>query len=105
MKIERFEQSIAWQKARALNKVLYEFTLRAPCSSDWDFCRQLRRASLSIMNNIAEGFERHSLREQQHFLTISKGSAGEVRSMVYVGLDVGHFNQDEFGRLKSQVEE
>ncbi|HEX6030880.1 MAG TPA: four helix bundle protein [Tepidiformaceae bacterium] len=105
MKIERFEDSLAWQRARALNKSLYEVIRSAPCSGDREFCAQLRRASLSVMNNIAEGFERHGLRDQMNFLTISKGSAGEVRSMLYAAFDLGYIDEARFASLKGVAEE
>lgn len=103
MKIERFEDSIAWQKARVQHKALFDLT--QTCSTDWEYCRQIRKAALSVMNNTAEGFERFSLRKQHHFLTIAKGSAGEVRSMLYAGLDVGHLTRPQFAVFCNLAEE
>ena len=75
MKIERFEDIIAWQKAKELTMLIYA---RFRDSRDYSFRDQLQRAAVSIMNNIAEGFERRSNKELKQFLFISKGSAGEV---------------------------
>ena len=94
--VERFEDLIAWQKARDLCVVIYELTRTI---NDHGFKDQIRRASLSISNNIAEGFERHSSKEFIRFLSISKGSAGEVRSMLLVGSKLGYFGNDEANKL------
>lgn len=97
--MDRFEESPAWQKARELHRLVYAATRKRPVADDYEYCRQIRRASLSIMNNIAEGFERYRLGEVHQFLSIAKGSAAEVRSMVYAGLDVGHLDQASFQQL------
>lgn len=101
--MERFEDSPAWQKARVLHRDVFQASRRQPMASDFDYCRQIRRASLSIMNNIAEGFERYRLGEIHQFLSIAKGSAAEVRSMLYAGLDVGHLDDDRFQALMRAV--
>jgi four helix bundle protein len=80
----RFEQIGAWQKARQLVKELYEITGRGTFARDYDLRNQTRRASVSIMSNIAEGFERSGTGEFNQFLSTAKGSAGEVRSQLYV---------------------
>jgi len=77
---ERFEELEIWQKARRLHKLSYR-SLEA--CRDWSFRDQFRRASLSVMNNIAEGFERRTTKDFSRFLDIAKGSSGEVRSMTY----------------------
>lgn len=92
MKIERFEDIIAWQKAQELTLSIYkEFTN----SKDFGFRDQIQRASVSIMNNIAEGFERRGDKEFKHFLFISKGSCAEVRSMLYLALNLGYINKEQ----------
>lgn len=96
MKISKFEDIIAWQKARQLNVLLYKH-LRT--NHDYYFKDQILRASLSIMNNIAEGFGRKSEKEFVHFLSIAIGSCNEVRSMLYIGLDFNHFNSQTFSQL------
>lgn len=102
MKIEKFEQITAWQKARVLNKVIYETF--SSCK-DFSFKNQIERASVSIMNNIAEGFERHTNKELKKFLFISKGSCGEVRSMIYLALDLNYINKKNFDDIyESSVE-
>ncbi len=99
--MDRFEDSLAWQKARALNKAVYSATRADPLSKDRDFVSQIRRASISAMNNIAEGFDRSRLTEFHQFLSIAKGSVAEVRSMLYAALDVGYLDQTHFDALMS----
>lgn len=79
MKIERFEDIQAWQKAKELTKNIY---LSLAESKDYGFKDQIQRASVSVMNNIAEGFERRSDKEFKQFLFVAKGSCGEVSSML-----------------------
>jgi four helix bundle protein len=85
MKIESFEDIIAWQKAKVLTIALYRMFEH---SKDFIFRDQILRASISIMNNIAEGFERKSDKEFRYFLFIAKGSCGEVRSMLILAKDL-----------------
>jgi four helix bundle protein len=98
-KIEKFEDIIAWQKARTLTFEIYK---NFKDSRDFAFRDQIQRATVSIMNNIAEGFERKGDREFSHFLYISKGSCGEVRSMLYLALDLGYINKGSFESMYSQ---
>lgn len=81
MRIERFEDIIAWQKARELTVIIYRLF---ETSKDFGFKDQIQRASVSIMNNIAEGFEWKTNNEFKQFLFIAKGSCGEIRSMLYL---------------------
>ena len=97
--MDRFEDSIAWQKARALNKAVYASTRSSPMSKDFGFVSQIQRASVSAMNNIAEGFERNRLKEFHQYLSVAKGSTAEVRSMLYAALDIGYLQQPEFDVL------
>jgi four helix bundle protein len=92
MKIEKFEDIIAWQKARTLTRIIYGVFRGNP---DRAFKDQIQRASISIMNNIAEGFERRINKEFRQFLFIAKGSSGEVRSMVHIGSDLGYITKDK----------
>jgi len=85
MKIDRFEDIIAWQKAKELTVGVYRLFSE---SKDFGFKDQIQRASVSIMNNIAEGFERKSNNELKHFLFIAKGSCGEVRSMLILAKEL-----------------
>lgn len=103
--IPRFEELIAWQKARELTKVIYKVTREEGFSRDFGLSGQIQRASVSIMSNIAEGFERDSRAEFHRFLTIAKASCAEVRSQLYIAADIGYINQADFARLKAQAEE
>jgi four helix bundle protein len=103
--IDRFEDLIAWQKARELTKSIYLVTKREDFARDFGLSGQIQRASVSIMSNIAEGFERGSNPDLHRFLFIAKASCAEVRSQLYVALDIGYINPDEFGRLQKQAQE
>ncbi len=104
-KVERFEDLIAWQKARVLSREIYKITRTARFSKDWALVDQIRRATTSIMSNIAEGIERGSRSEFHQFLVVAKGSCGEVRSQVYVALDAEYLGQPEFKRLHDMATE
>jgi four helix bundle protein len=93
MKIERFEDIIAWQKAKELTVALYS---AMKSNKDFGYKDQILRASVSIMNNIAEGFERRGDKELKHFLFISKGSCGELRSMLYLARELHYFNEQQY---------
>ncbi len=94
--IERFEDLVCWQKARELVREVYK-TFK-DCK-DYGFRDQIQRASVSVLSNIAEGFERGTRQEFVNYLYISKGSAGEVRAQLYVALDVGYINMETFKNL------
>lgn len=102
MKIDRFEDIIAWQKARQLNNLVYK---EFETSKDFGFKGQIQRASLSIMNNIAEGFERKSNKEFKYFLFVAKGSCGEVRSMLYLAKDLEKLSEQSFNEKYKLAEE
>ena len=93
MKFERFEEIVAWQKARKLTNIVYKIFKD---NRDFGYRDQIQRASVSIMNNIAEGFERKSNAEFRQFLFIAKGSCGEVRSMVYLAKDLNYISEANF---------
>ena len=100
--IQKFEDLICWQKARELTRYIYrEFK----SLSDYGFKDQIQRASVSVMSNIAEGFERGTRQEFLNYLYIAKGSAGEVRAQLYVALDAGYLNQETFKRLNRLSED
>lgn len=103
--IERFEDIKAWQAARDLVAVVYRVSGRGKFEKDFGLRDQIRRASVSVMSNIAEGFERGSDREFCRFLYIAKGSAGEVRSHLFVASDLGYLTSDEFDDLRARAEE
>jgi len=104
-KIECFEDLIAWQKARDLTRAIYQVTQQGAFAKDFGLARQIQRAAVSIMSNIAEGFERSGQREFHQFLSTAKGSCGEVRSQLYVAFDIGYLVKDDFQRLLAQAEE
>lgn len=104
-KIQRFEDLVAWQKARTLTVAIYHITAQGKFSRDFGLSNQIQRASVSIMSNIAEGYERDSPNEFHRFLTIAKASCAEVRSQLYVALDVEYINSNTFNQIMIQAEE
>jgi len=96
MAITRFEDLIAWQKARQLATSVYELTRKTTFARDFGLSSQIQRASVSIMSNIAEGFERHRRTEFHQFLSVAKASCAEVRSLLYVARDIDYINDSEF---------
>ncbi len=96
MKIEKFEDIRAWQSAKELTKMIY---FAFADTKDFSFRDQIQRASVSIMNNIAEGFERQTNNEFKHFLFIAKGSCGEVRSMLSLALELNKITKDDFDKM------
>ena len=101
----KFEDLIAWQKARALTRAIYQITRKTGFAKDFGLSGQIQRATVSIMSNIAEGFERSNPNEFHHFLVLAKASCAEVRSQLYIALDVGYISQTEFSQLLDQAEE
>ena len=96
MGILRFEDIISWQKARLLTIEIYKIFQN---QKDFDFKNQIQRSAVSIMNNIAEGFERKTNKEFVYFLYMAKGSTAEVRSMLYLAKDLNKINNEQFDRL------
>ncbi len=96
MKIEKFEDILAWQKGKELTLIVYKVF---KSSKDFSFKNQIERASVSIMNNVAEGFERRTNKDLVNFLFIAKGSAGEVRSMLNLGLELNYITNKDFNLL------
>jgi len=103
--VRRFEDLFAWRKARELSADIYRITKGADFSRDFGLRDQIRRAAVSVMSNIAEGFERGSSSEFHQFLTIAKASCGEVRSQLYVASDAGYMDEPAFRALIAQSEE
>jgi four helix bundle protein len=103
--VERFEDLIAWQKARALTAEIYRVTNQKDFGRDFGLRDQIRRAAVSVMSNVAEGFERNRPTEFHQFLSVAKASCGEVRSQLYVALDAGYLDLSSFEILRSQAEE
>lgn len=104
-KAEKFEDLIAWQKARELTKKIYQITMKEQFSKDYGLKDQIRRAVVSIMSNLAEGFERGGRGEFHQFVVIAKGSCAEVRSQLYTALDVGYISNGEFNSLNEKATE
>lgn len=102
MRIDRFEDIVAWQKAKHLTIQVYRLL---EDSKDYGFRDQIRRASVSIMNNIAEGFERKGNKEFSYFLYIAKGSCGEIRSMLILAIELNKIDKDAADSLKDLAEE
>lgn len=96
----KFEEIESWQKARELVNEIYKATRHNDFSKDFGLKDQIRRAAVSIMSNIAEGYERDGKREFIQFLSIAKASAGEVKSQLYVALDNAYLSQSEFDTLQ-----
>ena len=104
-RISRFEDLIAWQKARELTKNIYKITKQGDFHKDFGLRDQIRRASVSIMSNLAEGFERGGRSEFHQFLVIAKGSCAELRSQLYVVLDNDYIVEITFQNIDSLAKE
>ena len=102
-RVQTFEDLLVWQMGIELVKQVYLLTAIGLFSKDFALRDQIRRASVSIPTNIAEGFERASRKEYLQFLNIAKGSAGEVRSLLYVALEVGYLQTESYEELKARV--
>jgi len=103
MKIERFEDIEAWKEARKLVNMIYDATNEGEFSKDFGLKNQIRNASVSIMSNVAEGFDRGSDREFIQFLVIARASTSEVKSQLYVALDCNYVDQDNFDNICQQA--
>lgn len=101
--IEQFEDLLVWQKGMEIIKQIYPVTREGHLARDFALRDQVRRAALSITSNIAEGFERSSRKEYLNFLNIAKGSAGEVRSLLHVALEVGYLEQSRYEGLRQKL--
>ena len=101
--IKSFEDIEAWQKARSLSKEIFELTNVGTFSRDFGLRDQINRASGSIMDNIAEGFERGGTKEFIQFLAIAKGSTGEVRSQLHRAMDMNHLTHDQYTILSERT--
>lgn len=104
-KIERFEDIKAWQQARSLVKEVYQATGEGKFAKDFSLKDQIRRAAVSVISNIAEGFSRQTDKEFVQFLHIAKGSTSEVQSQLYVALDLRYISQEGFDNLYKQADE
>ncbi len=105
MTVNNIEDLVTWQLARELNKDIYVNTNTPEFLKDYRFCAQIRAAVGSIMDNIAEGFEREGNKEFIQFLYIAKGSCGEVKSQLYRASDVGYITNEKFCELLSKTKD
>ena len=105
MTVNSIEDLVTWQLARELNKDIYVNTNTPEFLKDYRFCAQIRAAVGSIMDNIAEGFEREGNKEFIQFLYIAKGSCGEVKSQLYRASDVGYITNEKFCELLSKTKD
>ena len=103
-RIARFEDIEAWKLARALTNAIYDASKVGPFAKDFELRDQIRRASVSTMSNIAEGFERGGDQEFIQHLATAKGSCGETRAQLYVALDQGYLTPATFERLATNAE-
>ena len=101
----RFEEIQAWQKARTATKLIYQVTDHGLWARDYGLRDQVRRASVSIMANIAEAHGRPSNKEFANFLNMAHGSAAEVQSHLYVAFDLNYLNQSTFNHLFELIDE
>lgn len=102
---QKFEDLVAWQRARELTRVIYEATREPGFARDFGLRDQIQRAAVSAMSNIAEGFERRSQPDFARFLLMAKASCAEVRSQLYVALDLGYLTAARFDALMALAEE
>ena len=103
-RINRFEDLTCWQEARKLVKIVYEATSDGPIAADYDMRSQIRRAAISTMNNVAEGFGRFSRREFVRYLEISSASASEVKSMAYIAFDLEYLTEENVKEIQDKAE-
>lgn len=104
--VKQFEDLLCWQKARILTKEVYsEIFKNLKFKNDRGLCDQIQRASVSVMSNIAEGFESGTKQEFLNYLYIAKASAGEVRAQLYAAYDIGYLNIETFKYLNGLAAE
>jgi four helix bundle protein len=103
LKINRFEDLEIWQEARALCQFIFDITSKEPFNKDYRFRDQIRASSGSIMDNVAEGYERSGNKEFIQFLSIAKGSCGETRSQCYRAMDFGYIDEETLEELIDQT--
>ena len=103
--IEKFEDIEAWKLGRRATNLVYDATFGEKFSRDFALVNQIRRASISILSNIAEGFERQGNKEFLQFVAVAKGSCGEVRSQLYIALDRNYIDQSTFEAISKVLVE
>ena len=98
-KVEKFEDLIVWQKAKELSLAIYQVTTTGLFSKDYGLRDQIRRAAISVMSNIAEGFERYSRQEFKQFLSVARGSVAEVRSQLHLAHGLHYISDKTFEEI------
>jgi len=101
--IKSFEDLTVWQDAREFTNKIYMLTKKFPKEELYGLTSQIRRATISIMSNIAEGFDRRSDKELTNFLSMSRASSSEVQNDLYIALDLNYISQDEFNKIYQEV--
>ena len=101
--IKSFEDIVAWQSARELAKEIFKATSSGDFKKDYGLRDQVRRAAVSVISNIAEGFERGGNKEFIQFLYLAKGSCGEIRTQLYLAKDLDYLTEDSFHRLRQMA--
>ena len=104
-KVDRFEDLRCWQEARILVKEIYLLSEKGILAKDFDTRSQLRRAALSVMNNITEGFGRYSSKEFIRYLAVANNSASEVKSILYVLHDLSYVSGEEINQLQAKADD
>jgi four helix bundle protein len=102
---KRFEELDVWIKSRDLSVMIYKITNEEEFNKDFGLKDQLRRASVSIVSNIAEGFERNGTKEFIQFLSFAKGSAGEIRTQLHIAKEIKYINEKTFTSLNEKTTE
>jgi four helix bundle protein len=102
---KRFEEIQAWQRARELTREVYEVTRQGAFAKGYGLRDQIRKSAVSVMSNIAEGFERGGRREFLQFLAVAKGSAGELTSQLYVAMDQSYLTRESFEQLHKDADD
>ena len=103
--LKHFEDIEAWKRGRELARDIYAVTGEGEFAKDYGLKDQIRRAAVSVISNIAEGFSRQTDKEFMQFLHIAKGSTSEVQSQLYIAADLGYISQEEFDNLYKQADE
>lgn len=105
MGVQRFEDLLAWQKARELVVAIYATTREGAFAKDFGLRDQIQRAAVSIMSNLAEGFERGTRPDFHRFVVIAKASCAEVRSQLYIAFDIGYITEEQLSQIMKQASE
>ncbi|MBU0727520.1 four helix bundle protein [Patescibacteria group bacterium] len=103
MKYEKFEDIPVWIQTRSFLKLIYSLCNKASFQNDYSLMDQIRRASVSILLNLSEGFERKTNKDFARFINQSKASAGEVRCALYIAFDLGYISKEQFGMLITEI--